>query len=231
MLCLISLLLQTQPWLFSQYQGFGFLMRLFYYCLFTRVIMIMFFYRAILVLFTLYSAYTYSTYPSLWGIQFHPSMWCNHWYCGHNLFGICKFWSVNWWEFSFFFFGGGNCISSTTQNFLIISLSGALSYSYVLYLKANHSHGLSFPGDYLAWLQSSYRRAISTSSALMYFSEWVKRFANDVTGFLASDIEKCPVWSPAVIWCTTIPSLKSLISKASVLKWVKYSLRVSHLPC
>ena len=74
-------------------------------------------------------------------------------------------------------------MSSVTQMSLIISLSGALNCLYVLYfplgVKVGHSR-LSLPGVCSAWLQSSYHRAISTSSALMYFSEQVKRSTGDV---------------------------------------------------
>ena len=65
----------------------------------------------------------------------------------------------------------------------------------------------------------------------MYFSKQAKRFAKDTMGFLARDKEKCPTWIPAVIWCTLIPLLWSQISKASELKWAKYSFSVSCLPC
>ena len=118
---------------------------------------------------------------------------------------------------------------------LIISLSGALSCSYVLYfpLEANAScsHCLSLPCGCMAWLWSNYDWVISTSSAFIYFSKWVRRLANDVVGFLVSDKEKCPIRSFIINWCTTIPLLSSLISRVSMLKQAKYSLSVSRLPC
>ena len=64
----------------------------------------------------------------------------------------------------------------------------------------------------------------------MHFFYYTSRSTKEVTGFLAKDSEKCLSQNPTVIWWTTIPSLRSFISKANVLKRARYSFNVSRFP-